>query len=156
MPDTQKDPEIEETEKEDYGQEVKPLEEEDEGDDDFDDGEPDEDEDEEDEDELEDDDSDEEDESDEDEPQELLDMTRAHIEQRIDKIAYVKLPSGKGHVCELLMKNGFLIIGGQVSELSTPVLPKESKAKAYERAFKKAWEFEAYALAERNCAGAYR
>ena len=77
-------------------------------------------------------------------------LTAQHVEDAIASEDYVELPSGQGHICELTMNNGFLVIGGTVSELDEPPTPEKSKAKAREKAFRKAFEFEAYALVDRN------
>lgn len=78
-------------------------------------------------------------------------MTKYHvtpdlIESKIKSETYTRLPSGKTTVCELVLENGYSVIG--TSSMVDPDGYNElvAKLRSKDDAVKKIWELEGYLL----------
>ena len=75
-------------------------------------------------------------------------VTITHIESRIAKVDYFRIPGTTTTVCQLLMVSGFTIIGTSGCVDATKYNQALGEKYAYENAINKAWELEGYLLAE--------
>lgn len=75
-------------------------------------------------------------------------VTLNYIMDRIQRTVYTILPDTTTTVCQLFMKNGFVILGTSGCVDPTKFNKALGEKYAYEKAIDKAWELEGYLLAE--------
>lgn len=76
-------------------------------------------------------------------------VTLDRVLDQIVEESYTILPSGKMVVCELILRNGFAVIGESGKVDKSDFDPEIGKVISRQRAINKIWELEGYALQER-------
>jgi len=83
-----------------------------------------------------------------DEELEELHFSVEHLEKKIQDRHFVLLPSGRAVVCELVLKNGFVLLGGSAPFGPAPFDEMKARRRSYDCALKKLSEAEGYHLYE--------
>lgn len=75
-------------------------------------------------------------------------VTKASIEEKIDKVDYLVLPDSTVTLCNITLKNGYSVRGESACVDPRNFNLEIGKGLAYKQAFDKLWPLEGYLLAE--------
>ena len=71
-------------------------------------------------------------------------LTEEDIKGVIKSVTYTVLPSGKTTICELLLRNGYAVIGVSAVIDVRNYIKEKGEELAYKDALRKVWELEGY------------
>lgn len=75
-------------------------------------------------------------------------VTQKMVDESIRSISYTMLPSGKHMVCEIILKNGFSVIGSNATVSKDTFNIEMGKNYSYKAAMDKVWELQGFLLSE--------
>jgi hypothetical protein len=70
------------------------------------------------------------------------------VDESIKSVSYTMLPSGKHMICEIVMNNGFSVIGSNATVSEETFNIEMGKNYSYKAAIDKVWELQGFLLSE--------